>query len=200
MPRGREAVTYRETWPHEYVVSGKDGQQELLAAFCERIRRGEGVTCRFFHQTREYLFLGDHKYWTMTECAEMDVENGDYVLNRGALLPRPARFRDPERRHRQARVAEHAVWVPRSLRRGGHCRLPRPLDRHRPRRRRSRTPTTESPMFAQQTLMQFDHIVTGCRATLEAVPDDRLDWRPHEKSWTLGELATPRRDAPPTGP
>ena len=45
-------------------------------------------------------------------------------------------------------------------------------------------------MIAQQTLMQFDHIVTGCRATLEAVPDDRLDWRPHEKSWTLGELAT----------
>lgn len=45
-------------------------------------------------------------------------------------------------------------------------------------------------MFAQQTLMQFDHIVTGCRATLEAVPDARLDWRPHEKSWTLGELAT----------
>ena len=25
----REAVTYRETWPHECVVSGKDGQQEL---------------------------------------------------------------------------------------------------------------------------------------------------------------------------
>ena len=45
-------------------------------------------------------------------------------------------------------------------------------------------------MIAQQTLMQFDHIVAGCRATLEAVPDDRLDWRPHEKSWTLGELAT----------
>ncbi|MYC86613.1 MAG: DUF664 domain-containing protein [Gemmatimonadales bacterium] len=45
-------------------------------------------------------------------------------------------------------------------------------------------------MIAQQVLMQFDHIVTGCRATLEAVPDDRLDWRPHEKSWTLGALAT----------
>ena len=45
-------------------------------------------------------------------------------------------------------------------------------------------------MIAQQTLMQFDHIVAGCRSMLEAVPDDRLDWRPHEKSWTLGELAT----------
>lgn len=45
-------------------------------------------------------------------------------------------------------------------------------------------------MIAQQMLGQFDHIVAGCRTTLEAVPDDRLDWRPHEKSWTLGELAT----------
>ena len=39
----REAITYRETWPHEYVVVSRDGQQELLAAFCERISRGEGV-------------------------------------------------------------------------------------------------------------------------------------------------------------
>ena len=45
-------------------------------------------------------------------------------------------------------------------------------------------------MSAQGTLIAFDHIVAGCRAMLEAVPDDRLDWRPHEKSWTLGELAT----------
>ena len=55
----REAITYRDTWPHEYVVVNRDGQQELLAAFCERISRGEGVECRFFHQKRPYLFLGD---------------------------------------------------------------------------------------------------------------------------------------------
>ena len=66
----REAVTYRETWPHEYVVINRDGQQELLAAFCERISRGEGVECQFFHQHRTYLFLGDYKYWTMRECTE----------------------------------------------------------------------------------------------------------------------------------
>ena len=36
----REAVTYRETWPHEYVVVKKDGQEELLAAFCKRINTG----------------------------------------------------------------------------------------------------------------------------------------------------------------
>lgn len=34
----REAVTYRETWPHEYVRSQKDGQGELLSATCERFR------------------------------------------------------------------------------------------------------------------------------------------------------------------
>lgn len=28
------------------------------------------------------------------------------------------------------------------------------------------------------------------RALLEAVPDDKHDWRPHEKSWTLGQLAS----------
>ena len=86
----REAVTYRETWPHEYVVVKRDGQQELLAAFCERIGRGEGVECRFFHQKRKYLFLGDYKYWTMTECQDIDLDDGDYVLNR-ALLYRDRR-------------------------------------------------------------------------------------------------------------
>ncbi len=86
----REAVTYRKTWPHEYVIVKKDGQQALLAAFCERINRGEGVECRFFHQTRRYLFLGDYKYWIMTECAAIDLEKGDEVLNR-ALLYRDRR-------------------------------------------------------------------------------------------------------------
>ena len=86
----REAVTYRETWPHEYVVINRDGQQELLAAFCERISRGEGVECQFFHQHRTYLFLGDYKYWTMMECTDIDLEVSDEVLNR-ALLYRDRR-------------------------------------------------------------------------------------------------------------
>ena len=86
----REAVTYRDTWPHEYVVIKKDGQEELLAAFCERIARGEGVECAFFGQRRKYLFLGEHKYWTMTDCPDIDLEAEDYVLNR-ALLYRDRR-------------------------------------------------------------------------------------------------------------
>ena len=81
----REAVTYRNTWPHEYVVVKKDGQEELLAAFCERIGRDEGVECRFFHQTRRYLFLDDYKYWIMVECDEVDLDGGDEVLNRARL-------------------------------------------------------------------------------------------------------------------
>ena len=86
----REAVTYRETWPHEYVVINRDGQQELLVAFCERINQGEGVECQFFHQHRTYLFLGDYKYWTMRECTDIDLEVSDEVLNR-ALLYRDRR-------------------------------------------------------------------------------------------------------------
>lgn len=81
----REAVTYRDTWPHEYVVVNRDGQQELLAAFCERIERGEGVECRFFHQTRPYLFLGDYKYWIMVDCGDVDLDAEDHVLNRARL-------------------------------------------------------------------------------------------------------------------
>ncbi len=86
----REAVTYRNSWPHEYVVIKRDGQQALLAAFCARIAAGEGVECWFFHQKRNYLFLGDYKYWTMTDCSDIDLESDDYVLNR-ALLYRDRR-------------------------------------------------------------------------------------------------------------
>lgn len=45
----REAVTYRDTWPHEYVLSHADDQQALLATICARLLDGEGVSCRFFH-------------------------------------------------------------------------------------------------------------------------------------------------------
>ena len=67
------------------MVIKKDGQQALLAAFCARIARGEGVECRFFHQKRKYLFLGEYKYWTMTECPDIDLDADDDVLNRALL-------------------------------------------------------------------------------------------------------------------
>ena len=81
----REAVTYRDTWPHEYVVIQKDKQQDLLSAFCHRILQGEGVKCHFFHQTRPYLFLGEYKYWVMDEVEDINPNTYDSVLNRALL-------------------------------------------------------------------------------------------------------------------
>ncbi len=82
----REAVTYRDTWPHEYVLSRKDGQRALIEAVCARFRAGEGVSCRFFNMRNTYLFIGDYKYWLMTDCDEIDLDaDTDYVLNRARL-------------------------------------------------------------------------------------------------------------------
>ena len=82
----REAVTYRDTWPHEYVVVNKDGQRELLDAFLHRISQGEGVECQFFHRTQKYLFLGDHKYWALQDGDET-------ILNRALLYKDRRDFR-----------------------------------------------------------------------------------------------------------
>ena len=35
-------------------------------------------------------------------------------------------------------------------------------------------------------LPEFDHEMTTTRKLLERVPDDRLDWKPHAKSFSLG--------------
>ncbi len=79
----REAVTYRNTWPHEYVLSRKDDQRELIETVIARFRAGEGVAGSFFGRPNLYLFLGDHKYWLMTPWDRVDLDDGqDYVLNR----------------------------------------------------------------------------------------------------------------------
>lgn len=39
-------------------------------------------------------------------------------------------------------------------------------------------------------LPEFDHEMANTRKTLERIPTDKLDWRPHEKSMTLRSLAT----------
>jgi uncharacterized damage-inducible protein DinB len=39
-------------------------------------------------------------------------------------------------------------------------------------------------------LPEFDQEMANTRKVLERVPDDRLDWRPHPKSSTMGALAT----------
>lgn len=39
-------------------------------------------------------------------------------------------------------------------------------------------------------LKEFDLEMSRTRRVLTRVPEDRLGWRPHPKSWTLAELAT----------
>ncbi|MEP7326569.1 MAG: DinB family protein [Gemmatimonadota bacterium] len=44
--------------------------------------------------------------------------------------------------------------------------------------------------IAESMLPEFDQEMKGTRAMLERVPEDKLDWKPHEKSFPLGYLAT----------
>jgi uncharacterized damage-inducible protein DinB len=39
-------------------------------------------------------------------------------------------------------------------------------------------------------LSELDEEIAASRAVLERVPEDKLDWRPHERSMPLGRLAT----------
>ena len=43
--------------------------------------------------------------------------------------------------------------------------------------------------IGQSFLAEFDQEMAGTRRVLERVPADRLTWRPHPKSMTLGQLA-----------
>ena len=44
-------------------------------------------------------------------------------------------------------------------------------------------------MINQALLPEFDMEMANTRKTLERVPDDKLGWKPHDKSMTLGRLA-----------
>jgi hypothetical protein len=48
---------------------------------------------------------------------------------------------------------------------------------------------SETMNLNQAILPEFDHEMANTRKTLERVPDDKLAWKPHEKSMTLGRLA-----------
>jgi uncharacterized damage-inducible protein DinB len=39
-------------------------------------------------------------------------------------------------------------------------------------------------------LPEFDHEMANTRKTLERVPDEKFDWKPHEKSFAMGPLAS----------
>ncbi len=41
----------------------------------------------------------------------------------------------------------------------------------------------------QGLLAEFNQEAAGTRKTLERVPRDKMDWKPHARSWTFGQLA-----------
>jgi uncharacterized damage-inducible protein DinB len=43
--------------------------------------------------------------------------------------------------------------------------------------------------IADALLPEFDHEMTTTRKLLERVPEDKFDWKPHAKSFSLGALA-----------
>jgi uncharacterized damage-inducible protein DinB len=43
--------------------------------------------------------------------------------------------------------------------------------------------------LSEALLAEFDQEMTNTRTTLERVPDGKFDWKPHEKSGTMGWLA-----------
>ena len=42
----------------------------------------------------------------------------------------------------------------------------------------------------EMVLSEFDHEMANTRKSLERVPEDKFTWKPHEKSMSLGGLAT----------
>ena len=48
-------------------------------------------------------------------------------------------------------------------------------------------------------LAEYDHEVATTRKLLERLPDDRLSWKPHVKSMSLGGLATHLGNIPTWG-
>ena len=42
--------------------------------------------------------------------------------------------------------------------------------------------------MSDTVLAQFDQVAMGTRQHLESIPDEKLGWEPHEKSYSIGEL------------
>src|SRR5579864_8194124 len=50
--------------------------------------------------------------------------------------------------------------------------------------------TLDRMAIRDMLLTEFDHEMGTTRKLLDRVPDDRLAWKPHQKSTALGDLAT----------
>ena len=44
--------------------------------------------------------------------------------------------------------------------------------------------------IAELLLPEFDQEMATTRRVLERVPDDKLGWKPHDKSWSMGDLSS----------
>ena len=49
---------------------------------------------------------------------------------------------------------------------------------------------------SKSLLLEFDEEMATTRKFLELVPDEKLGWKPHEKSMTMGQLAWHLSDMP----
>jgi hypothetical protein len=47
-------------------------------------------------------------------------------------------------------------------------------------------PTPRAALVSRRPLPEFDREMANTRKVLERLPDDRLDWKPHPKSHTIG--------------
>jgi uncharacterized damage-inducible protein DinB len=56
--------------------------------------------------------------------------------------------------------------------------------------------TVAGPSAADRLFPDLDAELATTRRAIERVPDDRLDWQPHEKSMTLGRLASHLAELP----
>ena len=90
----REAVTFRETWPHEYVLLQKDGHRELMQAVCQRVRDGEAFRGYFFKRQMDYVFIGDYKYWFMADADTIKSVLDDYDTDQEVVLNRARLYHD----------------------------------------------------------------------------------------------------------
>ena len=50
--------------------------------------------------------------------------------------------------------------------------------------------------IAEAMIGEFSQESIGTRKMLERIPDDKLSWKPHEKSMTMGRLATHLAEIP----
>src|SRR6185503_7908420 len=109
----------------------------------------------------------------------------------------------PRTHKNMVRQAHHGRW-PRPSRTVLSCiRAKNIIEGHRPakpKREARRLAVTLSPMpLKDGLLVEFDHEIGTTRKLLERLPDDKLAWKPHDKSMSLGGLATHLSNLPNWG-